>query len=52
MSKGEQRLIVTCDECGSPFPAVTAGDGDPALLGEGDNQCSNCGGVSFSRISL
>lgn len=47
-----QRLIVTCDNCGTPYPATSDGDGEPSLIGVGSGGCPDCGTSSFSRISL
>jgi predicted RNA-binding Zn-ribbon protein involved in translation (DUF1610 family) len=45
------RQIVTCDDCGTPYPAVVE-EGDLVLVGPESGACPNCGGVEFSRLAL
>jgi hypothetical protein len=45
------RQIVSCDDCGTPYPAVES-DGDLVLIGNGGGACPNCDSQSFSAISL
>lgn len=44
-------VIVCCDACGTPYSAVSR-DGQTAIVGEPDTDCPECGGDSFSRITL
>lgn len=44
-------LIVCCDDCGTPYSAVTDG-GETAIVGELEAVCPDCGGDSLSRITL
>lgn len=46
-----ERLIVCCDGCGTPYPAVADG-GDTAVVGESEAGCPACGSDSFSRITI
>ena len=46
-----ERQIVTCDGCGTPYPAVVEG-GALVLVGTEDGSCPNCGGEAFSRLAL
>ena len=47
----ESRRIVTCDDCGTPYPAVDEGE-NLRLVGPDDPSCSACGGSTFSRLTL
>ena len=46
-----ERRIVTCDDCGTPFAAVVDEE-TVRLVGPPEPACSNCGGVTFSRLRL
>ena len=46
-----ERQIVTCDGCGTPYPALVTG-AELVLVGPDDGSCPNCGGEAFSRLAL
>ena len=48
---GKDRRIVTCDDCGTPFVAVIERE-QLRLIGPQEPECPNCGGETFSRLSL
>lgn len=48
----ENRMIVSCDACGSPHPAILQSDGGWSVVNEDGDMCSNCGGTSFSSLPI